>query len=172
MARIVHPHGVDQQKIGVVLAAQPLAVHQQMAVGVAVIPVEAAVLDGQLLIVSEAIAGRQPGALVVELAHPVVGRRCGAFARGPGQMEDGVVLAQARHPVVGDAARHRRHAGQDALVERAGEGGQGGTQGRMQAALCLHHATEVAHAMGYLCCQAIHKYHYHLVLHWPLLTAC
>jgi hypothetical protein len=133
VARIVHPHGVDQQKIGVVLAAQPLAVHQQMAVGVAVIPVEAAVLDGQLLIVSEAIAGRQPGALVVELAHPVVGRRCGAFARGPGQMEDGVMPAQARHPVVGDAARHRRHAGQDALVERAGEEGRG-TQGRMQAA--------------------------------------
>lgn len=51
-------------------------------------------------------------------------------------------------------------------------GDVGGTQGRMQAALCLHHATEVAHAMGYLCCQAIHKYHYHLVLHWPLLTAC
>lgn len=64
VAHIVHPHRVDQQKIGIVLAAQPLAIHQQMAVGVVVIPVEAAVLDRQQLIVGKAIAGRQRGLLL------------------------------------------------------------------------------------------------------------
>ncbi|MNR50712.1 hypothetical protein D3C85_1702730 [compost metagenome] len=97
-------------------------------------------LDRQLLVMGIAIPGRQPGAAVVEFANPVVGRRCGAFACRAGQMEDGVMQTEATHPVVGDAAHHRRHAGQDALVEGSGERGQGSIQGRMQTALCLHHA--------------------------------
>ncbi|MNC70227.1 hypothetical protein D3C75_1210130 [compost metagenome] len=93
-----------------------------------------------MLVMGIAIPGRQPRALVVEFAHPVVGRRCGALTRGTGQMEDGVMLAEAIHPVVGDAAHHRWYAGQDALVEGAGERGQGSIQGRMQTPPRLHHA--------------------------------
>ncbi|MOA53879.1 hypothetical protein D3C78_1774070 [compost metagenome] len=53
----------------------------------------------------------------------MIGSGGGAFTRGAGEMEDGVVLTEAADTVVGDAACNGRHASQYAFVEWPGEGG-------------------------------------------------
>ena len=117
-------------------------------------PSKAPVLDGQLLVMGEAIAGRQP-ALVVRASLTQCGRpplRCVCPALADGRWSR---VGSGASPRLGDAARHR--PGRIGCTVGAGEGGRAALgKGSHAGALCLHHATEVARN-GYLCRQAIRQ---------------
>ncbi|MNP35268.1 hypothetical protein D3C76_1285920 [compost metagenome] len=118
VADIVDAHRVHQQEVGGVAAAQVLAVGQQVRIGVTVVPVEQPVLDRQLGRVGVAVAQRVEGRAVVQLAHPVIGRcRC-PEASLAGVVKHAALVGQAVDVVVHDAAVDRRHAGEDAFVQR------------------------------------------------------
>ncbi len=72
-------------------------------------------------VVGVAVARRVERRAVVQFADPVIGRCGGRQAGGAGVVEQALVLAQADHVVVQDAAVDWRHAGEDAFIERPGQ---------------------------------------------------
>ncbi|MNC65420.1 hypothetical protein D3C75_1157100 [compost metagenome] len=99
-------------------AAQVFAIGQQVRIGVTVVPVEQPMLDRQFRCVGMAVALRVEGRAVVQLAHPVIGRRRSAQVGLAGVVEHAALVGQAVDVVVHDAAVDRRHAGEDAFVQR------------------------------------------------------
>ncbi|MCY1429075.1 hypothetical protein D9M71_449790 [compost metagenome] len=121
MADVVHVHRVHQHEVRAVAHAQALRVGEEVRIRVMVGVVEMAVLDRQLRRIGVSVAGGFEGRAVVELADPVIGGRCGLEPGGAGVVEDAALPGEARDIVVDDAALDRRHAGEDAFVERAGQ---------------------------------------------------
>ncbi|MOA20845.1 hypothetical protein D3C78_1413100 [compost metagenome] len=136
--------------------AQVFGVGEQVRVRVVVGVVEVAVLDRQAAVAGVAVAGRIEGRAVIQLAHPVIGRGGGGQAGFAGVVEDAALVGQAHHLVVHDAAVDRRHAGHQAFVERARQGGQLAFElvqrGAAGAAVGLQMAQRMA---GHLVVQAI-----------------
>ena len=119
MPGIINVHGVNQQKVRRMLYAQMLRVSEQVRVGVMIVPVKMPVLDREVRCFGMTVAGDDKRRAVIQFADPVIGRRGRAQARFTCVVEHAALVGQARHIVVHDAAVNRRHAGQDALVQRA-----------------------------------------------------
>ncbi|MNL19270.1 hypothetical protein D3C87_1404620 [compost metagenome] len=124
MPGVVDVHRVDQQEVRRVAQAQVFSVGEQVRIRVVIVPVEMPVLDRQLRVIGVTIPGRDEGRTVVQLTDPVIGRRRGDKTCVGGVVIDAALIGQARDVVVDDTAVDGRDAGQDAFVQRAGQGWQ------------------------------------------------
>ncbi|VCU67649.1 hypothetical protein [Pseudomonas synxantha] len=156
VAGIVDIHRMHQQKVGRVLEPQALGIGEQMGIRIVVSPVEMPVLDRQCLVVGVTIAGGEKGRAVIQLADPVVSRRSGAQAGVGGVIENAALVGQARDVVMDNAAVNRWHAGEDAFIQRAGQGGQFAFQFVEGCASCADVGLQVSHGvLGDLEVQAV-----------------
>ena len=166
VAGVVDVHRVDDQQVRRVSAAQAFGVGEQVRIRVVVLPVEVPVLDRQGLVVGMPVTGGDKGRAVIQLADPVISRRGGGETGVAGIMEQAALVGQARHMVVGDAAVDRRHAGEDAFVERPGERRQFTFEFVEGCASCADVGLQMPHGMtGNLEVQAVEHHKDDVVLH-------
>ncbi|MCY1182504.1 hypothetical protein D9M73_230660 [compost metagenome] len=123
-------------------------------------------LDRQLRRVGVAVTLRVEGRAVVQLAHPVVGGRCGAQVGLACVVKHAALVGQAVDVVVHDAAVDRRHAGEDAFVQRPRQRWQLAFHAVQRGAICFDVGVQVAHRMvGDLVVEAVKQDQDDVVLH-------
>ncbi|MNY24998.1 hypothetical protein D3C86_1587480 [compost metagenome] len=166
MPGVVDVHRVDQQEVRRMALAQVFGVGEQVRIGVVIVPVEMSMLDRQLRVIGVAVPCRHEGRTVVQFADPVIGRRGGDKTCVGGVVIDAALVGQARNVVVDDTAVDGRNAGQDAFVQRAGQGRQLALQFVECRTSCTDVCLQVPHGVtGDLVVEAVEHHKDDVVLH-------